>query len=70
MLVDFLGEYVGDTLPQLLPLEDGTVEVVFVEVAGEDIDGLIFPSSLQRYLASCQYYNYLDIPCASHPAHG
>ena len=41
MFVDVLGENVGDTLPLLPPLEDGTIEVVFVEVAGEDIDKLI-----------------------------
>ena len=42
MFVDVLGENVGDIFPLLPPLEDGTIEVVFVEMAGEDIDGLIF----------------------------
>ena len=41
MLVDVLGENVGDTLTLLPPLEDGPVEMVFVEVAGEYIDWLI-----------------------------
>ena len=41
MLVDVLGEYVCDTLPMFPPLEDGPVEMVFVEVAGEYIDRLI-----------------------------
>ena len=41
MFVDVLGENVGDTFPLLLSLEDGLIEVVFVEVAGEDIDRLI-----------------------------
>ena len=42
MFVDVLGEDIGDTLPLLFPLEDGTIEVVFVEVAGEYIDLLVF----------------------------
>ena len=42
MLVDVLGEYVCDTLPMFPPLEDDPVEMVFVEVAGEYIDWLIF----------------------------
>jgi hypothetical protein len=41
MLVDVLGENVGDTLTLLSPLENGSVEMVFVEVAGEYIDWLI-----------------------------
>ena len=41
MLVDVLGEYVCDTLPLFPPLENGPVEMVFVEVAGEYIDWLI-----------------------------
>ena len=41
MFVDVLGEYIGDILMLLSPLEDGPVKMVFVEVAGEDIDGLI-----------------------------
>ena len=41
MLVDVLGENIGDTFPLLPPFEDGTIEVVFVEMAGEHIDGLI-----------------------------
>ena len=41
MFVDVLGEDIGDTFMLLPPFEDGTIKVVFVEVAGEDIDGLI-----------------------------
>ena len=40
MFVDVLGEDVGSAITLFPPLEDGTVEVVFVEVAGEDLDGL------------------------------
>ena len=41
MLIDVFGEYVSDTFTLLPPFEDGTIEVVFVEMAGEHIDGLI-----------------------------
>ena len=41
MFIDVLGEYVGDTFPLLPPFEDDTIKVVFMEMAGEDIDGLI-----------------------------
>ena len=41
MFVDVLGEDISDTFTLLPPFEDGTIEVVFVEMAGEDIDGLI-----------------------------
>ena len=42
MLVDVFGKDIGDTLTLLSPLENGPVEMVFVEVAGEYIDWLIF----------------------------
>ena len=41
MFVDVFGQDIGDILTLLTPFKDGTIEVVFVEVAGEDIDGLI-----------------------------
>ena len=41
MFIDVLGENIGDTFTLLPPFKDCFVEVVFVEVAGEDIDGLI-----------------------------
>ncbi len=41
MLVDVFGKDIGDTLTLLSPLENGPVEMVFVEVAGEYIDWLI-----------------------------
>ena len=41
MLVDVLRKDIGDVLMLLSPFEDGTIEMVFVEVAGEDIDMLI-----------------------------
>ena len=41
MFVDILGENVGDTLALLLPLKDLLRKMVFVEVAGEDIHGLL-----------------------------
>ena len=41
MFVDVLGEDVGDILMLFLPFEDGTIEVVFMEVTGEYIDRLI-----------------------------
>ena len=41
MFVDVLGENVGDTLTLLLPLKDILRKVVFMEVAGEDIHGLL-----------------------------
>ena len=41
MLVDILGEDIGDTFTLLPPFEDSTIEVVFMEVAGENIDRLI-----------------------------
>jgi hypothetical protein len=41
MLVDVLGKYIFDVLMLLPPLEDGSIEMVFVEMAREDIDGLI-----------------------------
>lgn len=41
MLVDVLGKYIYDVLMLLPPLEDGSIEMVFVEMAREDIDGLV-----------------------------
>ena len=41
MLIDVFGKDIGDTLTLLSPFEDDTIKVVFVEMAGEDIDGLI-----------------------------
>ena len=41
MFVDVFGENVGNTFPLFSSFEDSTIEVVFVEVAGENIDGLI-----------------------------
>ena len=41
MFVDVLRENVGDTLTMLSPFKYGTIEVIFVEVTGENIDGFI-----------------------------
>ena len=41
MFVDVLGEYLGNVLVLLSPFEDGTIEVVFIEVTGEYIEMLI-----------------------------
>jgi hypothetical protein len=41
MFVDVLGKYIGYVLMSLSPLEDGSTEVVFVKMAGKDIDMLI-----------------------------
>ena len=43
MFVDVLGENVGVTLTPLLPFNDFLRKVVFVEMAGEDIHGLLAP---------------------------
>jgi hypothetical protein len=48
MLVDVLGKDIGDVLMLLSPLKDGTIEMVFVEVAGEDIDGFILLQERQH----------------------
>ena len=54
MLVDVLGENVGDTFPLLPPFEDDTIKVVFVEMAGEYIDRLIFKNGGTTLFKSSQ----------------
>ena len=41
MFVDVFGQDIGDILTLLTSFKDGTIEVIFMEMAGEDIDGLI-----------------------------
>jgi hypothetical protein len=41
MFINIFRENIGNILVLLFPFEDGTIEVVFVEMAGENIDRLV-----------------------------